>query len=74
MYVYICMYVCMHICVYAYIYVYIYACMGICVCMSSASKFFIEFLMTIECILCSVVNVYFVVVLYSPLPMIDDLI
>ena len=60
-----CMYVCvfMHVlvfvCVCAFMDMHMYTC--IYMYMSIASKLLFYFLITIDCILCSIVNVYFVV-------------
>ena len=59
--VYIYVYVC--ICLYMYIYIHMY--------MYCASKHFVNFFITIECILCNIVNVYFV--FCKPLQIINNL-
>ena len=68
MYVYIYMHMCTYVCIYVYMYLcgyvhaWILASMCVYMYMSTASKLFIQYLSTIECIICNVVNAYFVVV------------
>ena len=71
-YIYACMgiYVCM--CMHVYVYVCVYVLVYICVFLVHPNFLFNVFI-TIECFLCSAVNVYFVV-FCCPLPMISNLI